>query len=341
MELHRSWGIGDLGGSFCGEGACLILIQSEKKWWPSDLFILSYAKKWDRLHFFGKKIQNRRFFLVGRLDIRPFQVDGLGFKLYDFDRSRHAMIAKETEDHDDKSESFPPTCWTMIQQVNRGDEAAVKEALDELCRTYWKPLHSFVCACGQSESDASDTVQDFLSKFLESRGFASAKKPKGRLRNYLLRSLRNFMIDRYRRETAEKRGGGSASVSIDEFSHDQSTELDEGFISAEEHLIRFDREWAETVMENAIAQMETSYKKRGKLDIFERLFPLFDGNELSKADREDFCDQLGKTKSFLKMEIYRFRKRLQDCLRKIILQTVDSEANVEDELHYLAKALVA
>jgi len=92
---------------------------------------------------------------------------------------------------------FPTTRWTLVRMAERDDDESASAALESLCRDYWAPLHAFARHFGQSESDSADTVQDFRSGFVASGGFARASRPKGRLRTYLLGSLRHFMTDQW------------------------------------------------------------------------------------------------------------------------------------------------
>ena len=67
-----------------------------------------------------------------------------------------------------------------------GDELKAREALAELCRTYWRPIFSFVCQRGYSTEDAKDLTQDFFVMILESDWLRQADESRGRFRSFLL-----------------------------------------------------------------------------------------------------------------------------------------------------------
>jgi len=88
--------------------------------------------------------------------------------------------------------------------------------LEKLCRTYWWPLYGFVRRQGSSPEEAQDLTQGFFAMLLERRDFESVRREKGRLRSYLLVSLKNFLAKAHRREMAVKRGEGQPLVPLDE-----------------------------------------------------------------------------------------------------------------------------
>ena len=60
---------------------------------------------------------------------------------------------------------FVTTRWSLILSAAKSDnqEQNARNALAELCRTYWRPIFSFICARGHSTEDAQDLTQDFFS----------------------------------------------------------------------------------------------------------------------------------------------------------------------------------
>ena len=56
--------------------------------------------------------------------------------------------------------------------------------------------------------DAEDLTQGFFALLLQRRNFDDVRKEKGRLRSYLLTSLKHFLVSEHRRAMAVKRGKG-------------------------------------------------------------------------------------------------------------------------------------
>src|SRR5262245_14409055 len=67
--------------------------------------------------------------------------------------------------HDGAGEprEFVTTRWSVILSAARfgNEEQKARDALAELCRTYWRPIFSFVRWRGYSIEDAQDLTQDF------------------------------------------------------------------------------------------------------------------------------------------------------------------------------------
>ena len=64
---------------------------------------------------------------------------------------------------------FTTTRWSLVLAGANadGDQQKAAEALAELCRTYWRPIFSYVCRRRYSTEDAQDLTQDFFLMILE------------------------------------------------------------------------------------------------------------------------------------------------------------------------------
>lgn len=110
--------------------------------------------------------------------------------------------------------AFASTHWSVVLQA-QGESPAAKEALEKLCRAYWWPLYGFVRRQGYAPEEAQDLTQDFFALLLERRDLDAVRGEKGRLRSYLLVSLKNIVAKARRRELAVKRGEGRALVPLE------------------------------------------------------------------------------------------------------------------------------
>jgi len=83
------------------------------------------------------------------------------------------------------------THWSVLIEA-QGESPAAQEALEKLCRTYWRPIYGYVRRHGASAEDAEDLTQGFFALLLERKDLDTVRKEKGRLRCYLLASVKNF-----------------------------------------------------------------------------------------------------------------------------------------------------
>src|SRR5438067_12505456 len=111
--------------------------------------------------------------------------------------------------------AFTTTHWSVVLTA-QDESPAAHEALEKLCRTYWRPICSFVQRQGFGLEEAKDITQGFFAQLLERRSFNAVRKEKGRLRSYLLGALKYFLADEQRRAMAIKRGKGQQHIPLEE-----------------------------------------------------------------------------------------------------------------------------
>src|SRR5258705_8692690 len=114
---------------------------------------------------------------------------------------------------------FVTTRWSLILSAANltNEEQNARDALAELCRTYWRPIFLFVRARGYSIEDAQDLTQDFFVTILKKNWLQHADRNRGRFRSLLLRSLQNFLINAAEKSHARKRGGDVEFISWEDW----------------------------------------------------------------------------------------------------------------------------
>src|SRR5213080_682703 len=120
---------------------------------------------------------------------------------------------------------FTTTHWSVVLEA-QGESPAAQEALENLCRTYWRPIYSFVRREGIGREEAQDITQGFFALILERKDFQSVRQEKGRLRSFLLASLKHFMANERRDAAAIKRGGGRTLIALEGIEADDFSEFD-------------------------------------------------------------------------------------------------------------------
>ena len=104
---------------------------------------------------------------------------------------------------------FTTTRWSLVLAGANadGDQQKAAQALAELCRTYWRPVFSYVCRRGYSTEDAQDITQDFFLMILKTNWLRQADQSRGRFRSLLLKSVQNFLHNVTDTKQTLKRGG--------------------------------------------------------------------------------------------------------------------------------------
>ena len=225
--------------------------------------------------------------------------------------------------------SFMSTRWTLVLRANASSPEG-KAALGDLCAAYYQPVFVFLRRMGFEADKARDHTHSFFAHLLQ-RGFPGPDPDRGRFRSYLLGAVKYFVGDLLDHARREKRGGGVAHESIDQ-SADGSPALLIGDPAAGPAHVLFDREWAVTVMNRAVAALAAEHPG-ARAAQFEALRPWLMGD--AAASHAQTAQALGMNEGAVKVAVHRLRKRFRELLRQEIAQTLDDEADVEDELRYL------
>ncbi|MEQ1860606.1 MAG: sigma-70 family RNA polymerase sigma factor [Chthoniobacteraceae bacterium] len=221
--------------------------------------------------------------------------------------------------------SFMPTRWTLVLRANASSPEG-RAALSDLCAAYYQPVFVFLRRMGFDPDAARDHTHSFFAHLLQ-RGFPGPDPARGRFRSYLLGAVKFFVGDLLDRATTEKRGGHAERHALDVQEGD-SPALNVGAPSAE----AFDREWAVAVMNRAVAALAAEHDG-GRAAQFEALRPWLMGD--AAVPHAETARALGMNEGAVKVAVHRLRKRFRELLRREIAQTLDDEADVDDELRYL------
>src|SRR5262245_26228805 len=116
----------------------------------------------------------------------------------------------------EQAEWFATTHWSVVLSAADSVDARGDEALEELCRTYWHPLYSYVRRRGHGPEDAQDLTQAFFEQFLEKKTVRKADRNRGKFRTFLLTSLKHFLIHEWERARTAKRGSGQIHLPWDQ-----------------------------------------------------------------------------------------------------------------------------
>src|SRR6516162_5560432 len=139
----------------------------------------------------------------------------------------------------------------------QGPSPAAEEALDKLCRTYWRPVNAFVRRQVSNTADADDLTQGFFALILKRRDLDAVRREKGRLRSYLLTSLKHFLASEARRAMAAKRGNGQLPVPLDQFRATERIDVQSTNQLSADRL--YERRWALTLMEQVLRRLKEEY----------------------------------------------------------------------------------
>jgi len=233
--------------------------------------------------------------------------------------------------------AFTTTHWSVVLDA-QGESPAAQEALEKLCRTYWRPIFAFLRRQGVRPDEAEDITQGFFAELLERGSLEAVRKEKGRLRSFLLGGLKYFLANEGRRAMAIKRGKGQQLIPLDELHADDRIEIEPADPMTAEMI--YERRWALTVLERVLSRLKDEYRVSGNATLFDALKQLLP-DEPGSPSQAEIAARLGMTENAVRQAFYRFRQRYQALLREEIANTVATPADIEDELRHLITVLEA
>jgi RNA polymerase sigma-70 factor (ECF subfamily) len=232
-----------------------------------------------------------------------------------------------------QSRVFNTTHWSVVLNVQSGS-AAAGEALERLCRIYWWPLYGFVRRQGYNPEEAQDLTQGFFERLLQRKDLDAVRREKGRLRSYLLTSLRHFIGQAHRREMAQKRGRGQPLVSLDDLLVWERAEAEPADNLTPELI--FERRWALALLEQVLKRLEEEYARAGSHELFEHLKQLL-VDDPGHDSQAAIARKLAMSENAVKQAFYRLRQRYRALLEEEIAHTVATLDDRDDEIrHFLA-----
>lgn len=234
-------------------------------------------------------------------------------------------------------EVFHTTHWSVVLRAGASGNDA-RDALEDLCRTYWYPLYFYARRKGNSPEDAEDLVQGFFESILGSGSLARVSAEKGRFRTFLLTGLTNYMASEWVRRKRQKRGGEVEILSLDAAGAEERYRLEP--LDQQSPELLFDRRWAETVVAKAVARLREEYERKDGGDRFARLKPL-----LMREPGAELYAQAGAalnlTENGVKTQVRRLRLRFRDILREELAHTVSAIPEIDEELRHLLSCLTS
>jgi RNA polymerase sigma-70 factor (ECF subfamily) len=248
----------------------------------------------------------------------------------------------ETAEH--SPGQFNTTRWSVVLScADSGIESvAARDALSELCKTYWRPLFAYVCRRGYSTHDAEDLTQEFFSSLLNGPLLRRADPERGRFRSLLLKALQDFLGHAYEKLRAQKRGGGTKFVSWDDWMAEAPSQLSISMQAlnswSPEQL--FDLRWAATVVEQALRRLREECQRKQRLRLFETL-SVYLATDRSDVSYNTLSTTLGIAETAVKKQLHNLRRRYRWLIYEEVAQTVENPNDVEDEIRYLCATLAA
>lgn len=231
---------------------------------------------------------------------------------------------------------FPRTHWSHVAALKGDAATARQEALNFLAEHYWKPVYLYVRQRGHNEEQAEDLVQEFFLTALETDLFAKADPGKGRFRNFLLGSLKNFLANAHRDAHAKKRHPPEGFVSIHEMASESGPIVVPTDTATPDEA--FHRNWIRELVLGVLKALEQKCEDEGKQVHFEMfrqrvIAPILDGGRAPSL--QELADRYKMNLKAVDGRLVRLRRDYQSLLREQIRNYATSDEEVAAEIQDL------
>lgn len=230
---------------------------------------------------------------------------------------------------------FPSTHWSVVLAAGQSGAPGAEQALETLCRSYWRPIYAYIRHRGHDPYAAQDLTQEFFGWLLQKEAIARADRAQGKFRTFLLTLLDNFLVDEYRKATRQKRGGGQPLLSLEAQAAEEIYKQTQPAGQLPPDKV-YDRHWALSLIERALNTLRNEYVATGRTAVFDALKDVLWGHDAAQPYAQ-MAGLLGLSEGALKVAAHRLRKRCAQLLRTEVAQTVADPADVEEELRYLLR----
>jgi RNA polymerase sigma-70 factor (ECF subfamily) len=227
---------------------------------------------------------------------------------------------------------FTTTHWSVVLAAGQTSAPGAGEALETLCRIYWRPLYVFVRRQGHPPHDAQDLTQEFFARFLAKNYLGQVGPDKGRFRSFLLASLKHFLANEWDRAKTRKRGGEITFIPWDDAEVERQYHLQAPPELPAEKV--YDRQWTLTLLDQVFDRLREEYAAAGKSQLFDAVQAHLSGAQNAPAYAQ-VAGQLQMSEGAVKVAVHRLRRRYGELLRAEIAQTLADPGELEDEMRFL------
>jgi RNA polymerase sigma-70 factor (ECF subfamily) len=237
---------------------------------------------------------------------------------------------------DARPSGFQTTAWSLVLAAATNPDKDSREALERLCRIYWKPVYAFIRRYGYDRERSEDLCQGFFVALLDKNYLVGADRERGKFRSFLLTAVKNFLANEWDRAHAQKRGEHQVLISLDLEETERWYAPAAREQTTPENL--FQRRWALSLLEQVMLKLRAEFVAMGKGDQFDVL-SAFLNPESEEGAYEEVSAQLGASPGAVRTAVYRMRRRYRKILREEIAETVTTPEETDEEIRFLFSVL--
>ena len=213
----------------------------------------------------------------------------------------------------------------MVGQLSpEAGEEERHRALDRLCSAYDPAILAYLRQMGFSQHDAEDIRQRFFADVVLRRNLLGRAKPhRGRLRDLVRRSLRNYALNEIRDGRASALQNGREQ---DRNGSEWKNEMPESQMETAQEV--FAKEWGRRVIERAHEAVEEEYRKKDRAAVCDALKPHL-VRWSGPPGQVEVASRLGLSPTNLSTELTRLRQRFRHTMLLLLSEEGGSPQEAE------------
>lgn len=189
------------------------------------------------------------------------------------------------------------THTTLLTRIASGKDTA---AWDDFCARYGLLIRSYARRQGLQSADCDDLLQDVLVKLTRSLPHFEYDPAKGKFRSYLKTIVQRAVYDRFRRK-----GGASATVSMEEAGESSAASADADFA--------WEVEWRQHHVRTAMRDIESEFSPRS--------MRAFEAYAINGNSVESVAQEVGVSVD----KVYQCKSRIMKRLGEVIARQIEEE----------------
>ena len=181
---------------------------------------------------------------------------------------------------------------------------------------------------------SQDLTQGFFERLIDKNYVGDADPAKGKFRTFLLTSLTNFLANEHDKRMALKRGGTRKRIPLELEDAERRYTIEPS--TNNNPAARFEEQWARSMLDRVVKQLQRDYADAGKAKLFENLKQYLVVSEMESA--ATIGSRLGISEPAVRVAAHRLRAEYRACLRAEIAATVTESSQIDDEIAALFAA---
>ena len=236
---------------------------------------------------------------------------------------------------DEPEECLEASWWALILLARSQNTDRRRRALDAISRRFWHPAYVRLRAMGLSHHDAEDVTQNFIvDAILDGPLLGRADRDRGSLWAFFLKALTNYALNWLRSRKARKRTPDCGSISLEGVEPIQAPAGE-----ADEPGDELDYQWALSLLKEAFRTVEADCIEADQ-EVHWLIFRRAMVDPIDTRERPPTYAQLSRELGLdgdrkASNMCITVRRRFEDALRRCLRPSVETDAQVNDEILHL------